>query len=127
LPHRDGVQIDHAIDAVILLLQRHELDDRAEIIAEVQIAGGLHPGKDQLLECHCGTPCCAGHMPRRARAAQGDGRACLLRRRVVDCLQRPPRYSARALAPGPVFSVRWIASWLRLVSTFSASATRSST
>ena len=53
LPHGDGVEIDHAIDAIMRLLQRDELDDRAEIIAEVQIAGRLHAGKDAFREiCH---------------------------------------------------------------------------
>ena len=62
LPHRDGVQVDHAIDAVVALLQRDELGDRAEIIAEVQVAGRLHAGKHAFLERHgrpsrdCGGP-----------------------------------------------------------------------
>ena len=54
LPHRDRVQVDHAIDAVVALLQRHEPDDGAEIIAEMQVAGRLHPGEDALLERHLG-------------------------------------------------------------------------
>ncbi len=52
LPDGDGVQVDHAINAVIALLQRHEFGDRAEIIAEVQVAGRLHAGKDAFLERH---------------------------------------------------------------------------
>ena len=56
LPNRDGVQIDHAIDAVMAVLQIDEFDDGAEIIAEMQIAGRLHAGKHQLLECHRGSP-----------------------------------------------------------------------
>ena len=63
LPHRDGVQVDHAIDAVVALLQRHELGDGAEIIAEVQIAGRLHAGKYAFLERHGLTPgIVAGHI-----------------------------------------------------------------
>ena len=42
LPHRDRVQIDDAIDAVVAVLQLDEALDGAEIVAEVQIAGGLH-------------------------------------------------------------------------------------
>ena len=45
LEHGDGVQIDHAIEAVMLGLKRHELGDGAEIIAEMQIAGRLHAGE----------------------------------------------------------------------------------
>ena len=46
LEHGDGVEIDHAIEAVMLGLERHELGDGAEIIAEMEIAGRLHAGKD---------------------------------------------------------------------------------
>ena len=56
LPHRDGVQVDHAIDAVVALLQRDEFGDRAEIIAEMQVAGRLHAGKHPFLERHGLTP-----------------------------------------------------------------------
>ena len=38
---RQRVQVDHAIQAVVGLLQLHEVDDRAEVIAEMQIAGRL--------------------------------------------------------------------------------------
>src|SRR4029450_1301374 len=48
----DGVQVDDAIHALVPILQRDELCDRAKIIAEVQIAGRLHPGKYSLLEGH---------------------------------------------------------------------------
>src|SRR5260221_415346 len=64
----DGVQVDHAIDAVVLVLQRDELRDGAEIIAEMQVAGRLHAGKHPLLECHARTLAgCAAkwHDPRR--------------------------------------------------------------
>jgi len=44
-PHRDAlrdrVHVDHAIDAVVAFLQLDEIDDRAEVIAEMQIAGRL--------------------------------------------------------------------------------------
>ena len=43
---RDRVQVDDAVDAVVALLQGDELADRAEIIAQMQIARGLHAGKD---------------------------------------------------------------------------------
>ena len=35
LRHRDGVQIDDAVDALVRLLQRHELCDRAEVISKM--------------------------------------------------------------------------------------------
>ena len=59
LPHRNGMQIDHAIYAVVTPLQIDEFDDRAEIIAEMQITGRLHAGKNQFLECHHGSPSCS--------------------------------------------------------------------
>ncbi len=46
LEHGDGVQIDHAIEAVVLVLERHEFGDGAEIVAEMEIAGRLHAGED---------------------------------------------------------------------------------
>ena len=52
LPHGDRVHVDHAIDAVVALLQRDELHDGAEIVAEMQVAARLHPGKHPLLEGH---------------------------------------------------------------------------
>ncbi len=38
---RDGVHVDDAIQAVVGFLQFHEIDDRAEVIAEMQIPGRL--------------------------------------------------------------------------------------
>ena len=46
LQHGDGVQIDHAIEALMLGLERHEFGDGAEIIAEMQVAGRLHARED---------------------------------------------------------------------------------
>ena len=42
----DRVQVDDAIEAVVRLLQLHEIDDRAEVIAEMQIAGRLDARKN---------------------------------------------------------------------------------
>jgi hypothetical protein len=44
------VQIDDAEDAVMLVLQRDELLDRAEIVAQRQVAGRLDAGKDEGFE-----------------------------------------------------------------------------
>jgi hypothetical protein len=53
LKHGDGVEIDDAVEALMIGLERHELGDGAEIVAEMKIAGGLdarkHPG---LGRCH---------------------------------------------------------------------------
>ena len=58
--------------AVIAILQRHELGDGAKIIAEMQVAGRLHAGKNASLERDCPSSLpCAGAMPRRRRVAQG--------------------------------------------------------
>ena len=46
----DGVQVDHAIEALVVVLQAREVADRAEIVAEVEIAGRLHAGQDAALE-----------------------------------------------------------------------------
>src|SRR6202035_1087189 len=95
LPRLDRVHVDDAVDAVVALLQRDELDDRAEIVAEMQVTGRLHAGKDPFLEGHCvgslpqlelrvvlrGVP-----MPRRPRATQG--------RRHPRCQRGRARYSA---------------------------------
>ena len=53
LEHGDGVEIDHAVKAIVLGLKRHEARDGAEIIAEMQIAGGLNAGEYAgLFWCH---------------------------------------------------------------------------
>src|SRR5690606_7765033 len=49
----DRVQVDDAVDAVVAFLQVDELADRAEIVAEMEIAGRLDAGEDERLEaCH---------------------------------------------------------------------------
>ena len=42
------VQVDDAEDAVVIVLQRDPVADRAEIIAEMQIAGRLDAGKNSV-------------------------------------------------------------------------------
>jgi hypothetical protein len=44
------MQIDDAIDARMRRLHLDEPLERAEVIAEMQVAGGLHAGKDALRE-----------------------------------------------------------------------------
>ncbi len=48
LRHRHRVQIDDAEDALEIVLQGDPVADRAEIIAEMQIAGRLDAGKDAV-------------------------------------------------------------------------------
>lgn len=49
LPDRDRVHVDDAIDAFMRLLQRNEIADRAKIIAEMQVAGGLYARKNAVV------------------------------------------------------------------------------
>src|SRR5216684_5912365 len=64
------MEIDDAIDAGIPLLQCDELHDRAEVIAEMQVAGRLNPGKNQLIERHRAAPSIA-RGPCHGTAAAG--------------------------------------------------------
>ena len=59
LRHRDGMQIDDTVDALVRLLQRHELRDRAEVISEMKVSGRLNAGKHELFESGHGSP----HVP----------------------------------------------------------------
>ena len=49
LGYGDGVQVDHAIDALHLVLQGDEAFDGTEIVAQMQIAGRLDSGKNSLV------------------------------------------------------------------------------
>jgi len=42
--------VDHAIDAVIVFLQSDPAPDSPQIIAEMQVAGWLDTGKDELFK-----------------------------------------------------------------------------
>src|SRR5690606_38170044 len=44
------MHVDDAIDAIVMVLQRDEIADRAEIIAEMQISGGLDTRENERLE-----------------------------------------------------------------------------
>ena len=46
LGHRDGVEIDDAVKAVVIGLQGHEPRDGSKVIAEVQVSGRLDAGQD---------------------------------------------------------------------------------
>ncbi len=48
LPDGDGVQVDDAVDALVLVLQRNEVSDRTQVVAQVQVAGRLNAGKNPL-------------------------------------------------------------------------------
>src|SRR5690606_37504450 len=47
---RDGMQVDDAVDAIVVFLKSDKLADGAEIIAEVKIAGRLNARKYERLE-----------------------------------------------------------------------------
>jgi len=53
---RDRVHVDDAIDAVMGFLHLHEVDDRAEVIAEMQIARRLDAGKNLFNKSHSQLP-----------------------------------------------------------------------
>ena len=70
---RDRMQVDDAIDALMCILHRHPFADGAEIIAQVQIAGGLDAGKnaahaDVPLRVNCALSSARVNRP-RSRAA----------------------------------------------------------
>src|SRR4029077_17236771 len=72
LPYRDRVQVDDTVEAVVAVLQLDEALDGAEIVAEMQVAGRLHAGKDPFLKGHAeilrrSRP----DMPRRGAIVQG--------------------------------------------------------
>ena len=48
LPNRDGVQVHHAEDAVMIGLQRHPVPHRAQVVAKGWHARWLDAGKDAL-------------------------------------------------------------------------------
>ncbi len=50
LPHGDRVHVDHAVQALVVALQAREVADRAEIVAEVEVSGGLYARQDAALE-----------------------------------------------------------------------------
>ena len=47
----DGVHIHHAVDAVVLILQKGKVPQRADIVAQRQGAGGLNAGEHYFLCC----------------------------------------------------------------------------
>ena len=49
LPDRNGVLIDHAVNAVVLLLQDWEIADSTQIVTQRQLAGRLHAGENRFL------------------------------------------------------------------------------
>ena len=62
LRHGDGVQVDHAVERVVSLLQRHPLAQRAKVIADVErVGGGLDAGQTRGLDI--------GSQGRRRRCA----------------------------------------------------------
>src|SRR5262249_53687870 len=52
---RGSVQVDDAVDALILVLERDKLCDGAEVVTQMKIAGRLDAGKHSFLEGHAET------------------------------------------------------------------------
>ena len=81
LPRGDGVQIDDAVDALIVGLQADEVADGAEIVSEMEIARRLNAGKDAA---HVSNPGCGPPSlliayrfgPRQGRARHYGHRQC---------------------------------------------------
>ena len=69
---RDRVVVDDAIEAAVRFLERHPGSDRAEIIAEVQLARGLNPEKTISMVPRCLDVTPRGVKNIRARADGGD-------------------------------------------------------
>jgi len=64
--HRQGVQIGDEDQALTpggmgIILQRHVIADRAEIIAEMRLAGGLDAGNDPHDDEYPSRLCLAAH------------------------------------------------------------------
>ena len=93
--HREGVQIGEEEQAFLTvshrILHRHPVADRTEIIAEVEVAGGLDAGDD----AHEGISLKDWMGPAEVLTRSG----CAVFRRV-RAIARPPAHAARS-APGP--------------------------
>ena len=44
----DGMQVDHAVQALVVALQRHPVAHGAQVVAELRDTGGLDAGEDAL-------------------------------------------------------------------------------
>src|SRR5690606_3316335 len=66
LANGDRMHVDHAINRLMGLLQRHEAADGAKIIAEMEIAGGLDSRKHAGSKRHAlKSRCCAACLSSR--------------------------------------------------------------
>ena len=88
--HRHRMQVDDAIDARMRLLHLDEALDRAEIIAEVQIAGRLNAGKHAL-----------GKLRHRRSLEVRDVRAALMATRAEPRKGGERRRSGAPVRPRP--------------------------
>ena len=71
---RQRVHVDHAIETVVGLLQLHEVDDGAEVIAEMQIARRLDAGKNPFNDGHGPLSCFGPSHAMGASVAQAGAR-----------------------------------------------------
>src|SRR5690606_22889392 len=81
---RHGMEVDDAIDRLVLLLEPHVVPSRSDVVANVDVAGGLDPREHPLLLCHL-------------FLTQKPPVIC--RRRLWDTVQWP--LSSSATTPGP--------------------------
>ena len=107
LPDRDRMHVDDAIDAVVGRLQLDEALDGAEIVAEMQVAGGLDARKDPGCE--------VGHVILFARRGGFMTEATKPRKGQVR-RRRNPRTSSRT-STAPVI-------WLKTTKSTAPSPTR---
>src|SRR6185295_6647370 len=93
LPHRDRMQIDHAVDARVAVLQPHEVADGAQIVAQMQVPGGLHAGEDFHEDVPVGLRTSRFRSPSsaapQASAASANARPPAMTR-MASATMRPP-------------------------------------
>src|SRR5579875_693675 len=66
----DRVQVHHAVERLVLVLQRHPVADRAQVVAEVERVGGRLDAAQDALAAGCGL--LGGHADHSRRRARGS-------------------------------------------------------
>ena len=57
------MEVDHAVDAVVVVLQAHPVAQGADEVADVELSGRAHPGEDALGDRHRGMLPTGGSVP----------------------------------------------------------------
>ena len=68
LPHGQGVQVDHTVNTVVIILQQFEITQGADIVAEREQAGRLNTGEDNGFMFGCGLGLHGGFLLQYAEA-----------------------------------------------------------